>query len=258
MAIRIGIVVAAHPEDHSIDVIMTDDFSRIAGVQVLTSNGGIASGTADMFVPDEKTGDDKWNMAKRTGADQKVAIDFSGPMPVVVGFFYPQVGQMTFADKNRRIQRHTSDVYSTVDSAGNFELRFPNGTFIRIGATPDHEDLTGKDFDKKWAIKKNKTAATHLRLVLGNAGVVKADMHIDPSGNVTGSFAGTGDLTFAGNVALHAPQVTLDTPQLIVTGHITVGNGITSTGDVTADGISLKTHVHGGITPGPSDTAAPH
>lgn len=34
--------------------------------------------------------------------------------------------------------------------------------------------------------------------------------------------------------------------------------GITVTGgDVVADGISLKTHVHGGVTPGPSTTAGP-
>lgn len=38
---------------------------------------------------------------------------------------------------------------------------------------------------------------------------------------------------------------------------ITAPGNITVNGDVIADGISLKTHVHGGITPGPSDTGKP-
>jgi hypothetical protein len=211
MAIRIGIVVAAHPEDHSIDVIMTDDYSRIAGVQLLSSNGGAAYGTHDMFVPEEKSGDEKWSLAKRSAKDQKVAIDFSGPMPIAVGFIYPQIGQMTFADKNRRVQRHSSDVYSTLSSTGDMEVHFPNGTFFRIGASPDHEDLAGKDADGNWAINNNTGAATHLRLVLGNGGAVKADLHIDPSGNVTGTFQGTGNLTFIGDVVVNAPNVTVNT-----------------------------------------------
>lgn len=211
MAIRIGIVAAVHPEDHSLDVIMTDDYSRLSGVQLLSTNGGSAFGTHDMFVPDEKSGEAKWGIAKRSPEDQKVAIDFSGPMPIAIGFLYPQIGQMTFADKNFRVQRHSSDVYSTINAAGDFELAFPNGTFIRVGASPDHQDLAAKDFDKKWGITKNTGAATHLRLVLGNGGAVKADLHIDPAGNVTGTFQGTGELTFVGDLTINAPNVTVNT-----------------------------------------------
>ncbi|MEO0035719.1 MAG: hypothetical protein RLZZ501_1742 [Pseudomonadota bacterium] len=40
------------------------------------------------------------------------------------------------------------------------------------------------------------------------------------------------------------PSVTIDSPQVTLTGALAVGNGITVTGDVIADGISLKKHVH--------------
>lgn len=211
MAIRIGIVVEAHPEDHSVDVVMTDDYSRLAGLQVMSHDGGEASGTANLFVPVPRDGDDKWSLAKRTSGNTKAVIDFSGVMPIVMGFLFPQIGQMTFADKNRRIERHSSDVYSTTTSTGDFELAFPNGTFLRVGASPDHEDLTAKDVDKNWAIKKNTGAATHLRLVLGNAGAVKADLHIDPTGNVTGTFQGACNLTFMGDAVVNAPNATVNT-----------------------------------------------
>ncbi len=210
MELRYGIVVEAHPQDHSVDVIMTDDYSRLAGIQVLSYNGGPDVGTADLFCPEVKSGDDKWSMARRTALDVKAAILFSGGRSLVIGFIYPQVGQMTFPDKNRRVQRHASDVYSTISSTGDMEVAFPNGTFFRVGVDPEHEDLTGKDFDGNWAIKKNTDAATHVRLVVGNAGAVKADIHIDPDGNLTGTFQGKGDITTAGDLTITAPNVVVN------------------------------------------------
>lgn len=39
--------------------------------------------------------------------------------------------------------------------------------------------------------------------------------------------------------------------------HITAPGNVVVTGDVIADGISLKTHTHGAVTPGPADTGGP-
>ncbi|MGD9918599.1 MAG: phage baseplate assembly protein V [Paenirhodobacter sp.] len=39
--------------------------------------------------------------------------------------------------------------------------------------------------------------------------------------------------------------------------NITAPGNVVVNGDVIADGISLKTHVHGGIVPGPADTGEP-
>lgn len=44
---------------------------------------------------------------------------------------------------------------------------------------------------------------------------------------------------------------------IIITGNITVNGSITSSGNVIGGGISLDTHVHGGIVPGSSDTTGP-
>lgn len=284
--LRRGIVVGAHPEDHSVDVIMADTYQRIAGIQVLSHNGSGASGTADLWVPDEMTGNDKWDMSKRSETDQIAVIDFSGSMPFVIGFIYPQIGQMTFADMNRRVQRHSSDVYSTIDSAGNFELAWPNGSFFRLADTPDHEDLTGKDFDKKWAIGKNMGVATHVRLVLGNAGAIKADFHIDPSGNATLSLQGTCTINVIGNTVVNTPKATVNasesiellTPLVHCSAALTVDGAITGTGgmaisggsgasvagnitvtggDVKADNISLKSHRTSGIQPGSGTSGGP-
>lgn len=258
MKIRYGVVVAAHPEDHSVDVVMTDDYSRLSGVQVLCSNGNGSYGSNDLYAPEERTGDDKWDMKKVTTDNPVAAIDFSGVMPAVIGFRYPQVGQMTFKEKNLRVNRHPSDVYTTLNAAGDFEMSFPNGTFIRIGASPDHVDLAGQDADGKWAIGKNTGAASHLRLVLGNGGAVKADLHIDPSGNVTGSFQGTGNLTFVGNVVVNAPNVTVNTqvatvnastkvelatPLVHCTQALTVDGPITGNGGLNVTGNSVLQNV---------------
>ena len=66
------------------------------------------------------------------------------------------------------------------------------------------------------------------------------------------------------SVTIDAPTTTI-TGELIVQGHITGkaglavsgGEGAAVAGDVTADGISLKTHVHGGVQSGGSTTSTP-
>ena len=42
-----------------------------------------------------------------------------------------------------------------------------------------------------------------------------------------------------------------------IKGDVTVEGGIQTTGDVVAGGISLRTHVHGGVDPGGSNTGGP-
>jgi len=52
--------------------------------------------------------------------------------------------------------------------------------------------------------------------------------------------------------------ITIDCPATSWTGDINLtGNIAVSSGDVTADGISLKTHVHGGVTTGGGNTGVP-
>lgn len=81
----------------------------------------------------------------------------------------------------------------------------------------------------------------------------------------------------ASNVTVKASNVTIDAPETTLTGHLTVEGGMTVSGgggssmsgdftlegsmhateDVTASGISLNSHVHGGVQAGESDTSGP-
>jgi phage baseplate assembly protein gpV len=69
------------------------------------------------------------------------------------------------------------------------------------------------------------------------------ELHAQTDLNAT--IGGNANVTVAGNI----------TSSAAAWNH--TGNVHVSGGDVTADGISLKTHVHGGVTPGGGTTAGP-
>jgi len=204
MSLRLGRVAATHPEDNSVDLVMIDDGSRLAGVQVLAGSATTNSGTHDLPSVSKPASGDQWSLTERTDRDMTAVVGFIGRAPVVVGFLFPQVSQMLFKDANRRVMRHASDVYTSIDGQGNTELYHPSGTYLRIGATPDHEDLTGKDVDGNWAISKNTSSAVNVRLRVANAGVEKAVVTIDPSGNVTVTNKGNLSIETDGNASLQA------------------------------------------------------
>lgn len=69
--------------------------------------------------------------------------------------------------------------------------------------------------------------------------------------------AGSVTVTATGTVRVQSPRVEIAADETEITGHLTVGNGATVTGDVTADGISLKTHTHSGVQAGSANTGPP-
>lgn len=282
---KIGTVVASYPEGNSVDVLLDGDGSRLSNVQVGVRTGSSITGEIDLPDVGGPTGDDRWSPTAQRALYIKAVIGFADGVPFVNCFLLPQINQITFKEKNRRITRHASDAYTSVDDAGNIELYHPSGTYVRLATTAAHEDLTGKDFDKKWAIARNTDKAVHVQLTVKNAGVQKASLNIDPSGNVTlnhvgnlssttggnatvavtgnaaATIGGTADVTSGGNMKLTAPQITLQTPNAIVTGKLTVqggmavsgGSGATAAftgsvtvtgGEVTVDGIGVKSHHH--------------
>lgn len=283
--LRIGRVADVHPEDHSVDLVMTDDGSRLAGVQVMSTSASTNTGMNDLVAPSLPQSGDKWDLRQKTDRDLLAVVSFFGQMPIVLGFLFPQVCQMLFADKNRRVVRHSSDVYTSVDDAGNVELYHPSGTYLRIGASGAHEDLTGKDFDGKWRITKNTSSAVHLRMTVANAGLQVASFDVDPSGNIAVTHSGnlsvntngTATVTTGGAATVNAPSVTVNAPNSTFTGNVTVeglfsymngiaghagsnGSSINGTlnivsGDVRADSIGLKTHYHSDPQGGNTSTA---
>jgi hypothetical protein len=230
--VKKGIVVATHPSDHSVDLVLADG-RRMAGVQVATPNGSTRSGTFDMpAVPDKA---DKWDITKLTGQDQIALVDFVGDIPVVVGFLFPQISQMTFDDPKMRVTRHQSDVMSMVDGDGNMQVTHPSGAYVRMGETADAVNLGSKNTDASLAADRNTGRKLFMRVVVPGS----FDLKITPDGQLS--------LTLSKGAVIDAPDgITLNTPL------VSVPNG-----DVVASGISLVNHVHSGIAPGPANTGAP-
>lgn len=237
---RLGIVVATHPEDHSVDLVMSNG-ERLVGVQVQTSNGSTRSGTTDLpAVPEKK---DKWDITKPTGQEMKAIVTMiEGRLPVVTGFLYPQINQMLLKDPKARLTRHQSDVYSYTDGDGNSEWVHPSGAYVRVGETPDHVDLTKKNADESLALDRNTARKPFVRVHVPGA----FTLTMSPQGQVTFNVEQGASIQFGGDVSIKAPKITLDTPLVSVPD-----------GDVVAKGVSLTEHLHGGVVRGGSLTDKP-
>lgn len=217
-----------HPEDNSADILFLDNGARAAGVPIMAGAGtSNRTGTVDQPEPDF-VGGSQWEPRDSKKTDITAVIGWIGNQPIITGYLFPQVSQMLFADADRRISRHTSDVYSTIDKDGNAEFYHPSGAYVRFGASPAHEDLTGQDLDGKWLLQTLAPVYIHVEQAGGMASI-----DIAPDGAIT--------IMAAAGVAIN-----LSGGHVVVTG-----------GDVIADGISLKTHKHRGAASSGSLTSIP-
>jgi phage baseplate assembly protein gpV len=238
--LKLGIVVAVYPEGNSIDVLMPKSGDRLANVQCAAFTGSDSSGIMDLPEIGLPVDDTRWTMVVVASAPRYVRAiiaDIDG-LPICMGFVLPQVTQMTFQRNNFRVSRHASDVYSTTNENGDHEWYHPSGTFLRVAASPAHEDLTAQDVDQSWKLKQNLASAPYVNLVVANAGAQVAQIEFDPSGNITinhngnltvntkGNAAvtvqGTTTVTSTGDADIKAPNVTIDSPQTTCTGALTV------------------------------------
>lgn len=227
--LRKAIIVDVHHEDNSVDLVLCDDGSRLAGVPVLASQGGSArTGHVELPEVPDKNGADKWDITQRNGQDMEALVGFMGRgNPVVVGFLYPQISQMTFKDR-RRFSRHRSDVYHTITETGDIELYHPSGVYVRIAESPDHEDLTKKNFDENMELDRNKERKLYVRVAIPGSG----SFTMDPDGNAT--------LEMEKTITLQADGASL----------VVKNGGVYCSPDVFAGGVSLKNHLTTGVEPG--------
>jgi len=131
-------------------------------------------------------------------------------------------------------------------------LTFPESsvyTPIVIGILHDkstHQSDFDANYPETYGFKDPKGLTTVINKALGTVSVT----------HVSGTSV---SIAASGAVVVHSPSsITLDpTDTLIVNGNIQLNGRMDSTGDVVAAGISLDTHQHSGITPGPSNTGAP-
>jgi len=244
----VGRVIKVHQHDNSLDVQLVYDGSRLTGVPLLSPSMTTSSGLVDMHHPEGNGYDAAGSKTK----DIYVVLARTDSGFLAMGFISPQVNQMNFDRVNFKIDRHASDVYSTIDNDGNLEVAHPSGTFLRMATSPAHEDLTGQDFDKLWAVTRNTDKNVWLSVQVANAGGVKASITIDPTGNVSLTHAGNLTVTTSGAASLTAASLAITAPTTI-TGALTVTGA-----SLTHNGVNVgATHTHGGIVAGPSRTGAP-
>lgn len=166
--IRIARVTAVHPEAQKMEVIFLDTGDYGRDVQLMTPYGGTDFGlTTGIPMPDEEGHDfnmQRWDPEKR---HINAVVATCGSIHICLGYLYPQVTHMAFTkgqDKNRLIERHTSDFVRTISDEGNMDLVHPANAHIRMGKGEMPDDLEGRDFDGVWKIKHNKKKAIDITL----------------------------------------------------------------------------------------------
>lgn len=244
--VRLAKVVRVYPGGRSADLVMFDDNSPCTNVQVTSGAASTRSGFSGMIEPTLPP-DGEWGNQDSGDQDVTALVAFMKGNPIIIGFLFPQVCQMLFPDKNRMIFRSPSDLYSTIDDEGNFELAHPSGAYVRVGTNPEHEDLTGKDFDGKWKIARNTDKKVYVHIEQAGGLAV---LDITPDGAITIQSKSTIDVVAEGKTTVKAPSVKIDTPTAEFTGDVNVSGGLHATRDITSDGKILdKTgnsnhHVH--------------
>lgn len=279
MTMRKGIVVAVHPEDYSVDLVMADDGSRLVGVQVMTTNGSTRSGAVDLPAIPERA--DKWDITQRTGQDMHAIVGYVGRNPVVTGFLYPQVNQMTHGDPKLRLERHQSDVTKTIDGDGNIQITHPSGTYFRVGEEPDSVDLTGRNTDTNLAVDRNTGRRVFIRIGMADNVLeltmhptgqvdlkcdeninIKSQMNIRVQADQDIAFKAGGDINFeaggsirslAGYIESNAGGILLQTPLVHCSNFLSTMNDVI----VGPTGVSVLTHKHTGVIAGPNNTGDP-
>jgi hypothetical protein len=259
-------VVAIYQEAHAADVVYLDNGQVQPRVTVLCGMVSTDSGSIDLHTPGPpKDATKPYDVQDTSSMNIRAAVIKIGGIPAIIGFKPPELGQMTFKRKNFRLNRHPSDVYTSIDDNGNVEVFHPSGTYFRIAVAGAHEDLTGQDFDKRFKIARNTDKLVHVVLSVQNGGVEKARVDISPTGDITatgqGNLSATMQGTFHGEsvgaMSFKAPSMLFDTATAHFTGNVNVDQTVTATTDAVGGGKSLKNHTHGGVFAGGAHTAAP-
>lgn len=167
--IRLARVTAVHPEGQKMEVIFLDTGDYGRDVQLMTPYGGTDFGLTTGVPEPEQEGHDfnteQWDPNKR---HINAVVATCGSIHICLGFLYPQCTHMAFTkgqDKNRLIERHTSDFVRTISDAGDMDLAHPSDAHIRVGEGEEPDGLAGNDFDGVYQIKHNTDKRVHITLL---------------------------------------------------------------------------------------------
>lgn len=254
MKLRQGIVVATHPEDYSVDLVMLDDGSRVVGAQILTPNGSARTGMFNM-APVTREGSDKWDITQRTDQDQYAVVGFINSNPVVVGFLYPQINQINRKSDRTLFFRHHSDLTVKVNEFGEMTVSHPGGFSLKVG-TPTAPQ--GQDDGPSDDVEINRNLETYPNFSITLRGDdpakpgVAFSLSLGPNGELSISSRENVSISTAKeiratakNMIMSADKIRMETPLVEVTG------------DVVAGGVSLRGHIHSGVKAGADNSGIP-
>jgi len=227
-------VVAIHPEDHSIDCIITRTGQRCVGVQVVAQGASTTTGTSNLPPVDAPAGEARWNIPAR-GRNDAVALlaPTGGRNWVCVGFLFPQVNAVLNAEPGRQVTRHSSGAWSMIAPDGTMTLGHPSGAVVVLGPNLTPTNPVGGDVDGQW---RHDGPAASAQVGLNVSLPSGASITIGTDGKLTVKAIG---------------EATFDVPVARFTGMIEAA------GDVKSGSISLQGHRHGGVQGGSSTTGTP-
>ncbi len=207
--LTIGKVVDVHPEHFSVDIRLAMDNRRLVGVPMvglaITGNTGIV----DLPIPDlttPRTEPEKWKSFNTNQRDILAIVGWVDGSPVCLGFLPPPLCELNFEGdiaSERRIERHASDVYRWTDQNGDQQMVHPSGSYISFGEQRDFLDLTARDYDQKWQIRRNTTRRPGVRCVIASGGHSYCELDIDSDGNIVLRTDGNLDAEIGGDAAVH-------------------------------------------------------
>jgi hypothetical protein len=137
----------------------------------------------------------------RSGRRLIACVDFVYGRPIVVGFVLLDGSQMGLTEQNREVHLHPSGACTMIAPDGSIETFHPGGGYVRIG-TGDHQDLATVAAGGTW----NTPAAPAPQITVATSGFKAI---IAPGGQVTMTSNAGADVTFAGDVNLTTPTLTV-------------------------------------------------
>lgn len=223
--VRLARVTGVSPEGQKLEVIFLDtgDFGR--DVQVVSPYAGTDFGFTGGIPEPEVEGHDP-NMEENDPTKRHIiaVVACVQGLNLCLGFVFPQITQMAFTkehDKNRLIERHTSDFYRTVSDRGDMDLKHPSGTYVRVGKGQIPDDLSGRDFDKVWKIKRNTGGAATITLHTAGSQITlhpNGLIEIEADGSIVMTAARDITMKAGGTIRAEAPVIYEVTPAHITTG----------------------------------------
>lgn len=182
---RLARVAEVHQEHHAVDLVFLDDFSQVAGVQVMTPYASTNHGTVNL--PQVTVKEDKWSVEQSddpNDTEMLAVVAMIGTRPIVMGFLYPQIGQMNFEQSkypNMMIERHLSGFLRITTNTGGTIFRHPSGSIIAIGgaSVPENDDI-----DENFNLERTSAVPITITVPVGGGGQTAASIVLEPDGTI--------------------------------------------------------------------------